>query len=353
MVKVKNIYGRSIVRILIHSTLWILVLLFFSFTFGADNTINSSVLSFSVFMMPVTIGTTYVAIYLLIPEYFLTKQYFKFGIYSFYCFVLSLFGILLSVFFAIAFLSDFQFTKVEALSRNALYVSTCIYLVVLVLSGIKLLKLNQQQSIYNEGLQTKILETQLLLKEQEVSYLKMQIHPHFLFNTLNTLYGFALKKSDLTPEMILKLSNLLDYLLYQIDKPKVALSEEINHIQDYISLEKMRFNETLQVDFQSSGCARDYSLAPMLFLPFVENSFKHGSIVNGALSVSISFVCDGPNIVFEMKNTYLEKDSNSHGIGLENIAKRLELLYPGNYDLTFSQDKNIYGVQLKLHIADV
>lgn len=98
MVKVKNSYGRSIVRILIHSTLWILVLLFFSFTFGADNTINSSVLSFSVFMMPVTIGTTYVAIYLLIPEYFLTKQYFKFGIYSFYCFVLSLFGILLSVF---------------------------------------------------------------------------------------------------------------------------------------------------------------------------------------------------------------------------------------------------------------
>ncbi|MBP2834332.1 histidine kinase, partial [Aquimarina sp. U1-2] len=106
-------------------------------------------------------------------------------------------------------------------------------------------------------LETKILETQLKLKDQELNYLKMQIHPHFLFNTLNTMYGFALKKADETPEMILKLSNLLDYLLYQVDKPFVALIDEINHIDDYIELEKMRFNDTLQVNFNTENILED------------------------------------------------------------------------------------------------
>ena len=105
----------------------------------------------------------------------------------------------------------------------------------------------------------------------------MQIHPHFLFNSLNTIYGFALKKSDDAPEMILKLSNLLDYILYQIEKPQVLLTDEINHLMDYVSLEKMRFHDTLDVTFNIENINESTKIAPMLLLPFIENSFKHGT----------------------------------------------------------------------------
>ena len=240
----------------------------------------------------------------------------------------------------------------SAINRSGVFILTCVYLVVIIVSAFKLLKLNLKQSKTNAELESKILEAQLKLKEQELSYLKMQIHPHFLFNTLNTLYGFALKKSETTPEMILKLSNLLDYLLYQVDKPKVLLSEEISHIQDYIELEKMRFNETLNISFNADSCTNTIELAPMLFLPFVENSFKHGTIKNEVLDIAITFECSPNSIQFGVCNTHRKGKSDKVGIGLENIKKRLELLYKNRYDLQIIESKNEYEVQLNLNLKN-
>ncbi|WP_299122504.1 histidine kinase [uncultured Winogradskyella sp.] len=243
-----------------------------------------------------------------------------------------------------------MFTKVESLSRNTLFIITCVYLVVIIVSAFKLLKLNLKQSKYSGELEAKILEAQLKLKEQELKYLKMQIHPHFLFNTLNTIYGFALKKSEQTPDMILKLSNLLDYLLYHVDKPLVALKDEINHIKDYISLEEIRFNDTLNISFKDSNCAEALSVAPMLFLPFIENSFKHGKIIEGKLSITVVFECTADSIDFTINNSHEKQLSKPHGIGLENIKKRLELLYKNQYNLKISETRNSYNVQLKLDL---
>lgn len=254
-----------------------------------------------------------------------------------------------SVFFAIAFLTNFMFTRVESLSRNTLFIITCVYLVVIIVSAFKLLKLNLKQSKYSAELEAKILETQLKLKEQELNYLKMQIHPHFLFNTLNTLYGFALKKAKETPEMILKLSNLLDYLLYQVDKPFVGLNDEMNHIEDYISLEKMRFNETLNVTFNKEIASKTIEIAPMLFIPFIENSFKHGAIRDGVLGIEISIKADSEEILFNIKNTCSDDLIYSDGIGLENIKKRLELLYPNRYNLIINKSKSDFMVSLQLN----
>ena len=301
--------------------------------------------------MPITIGTTYISVYKLIPDYLVTKRYFLFGLYTIYTIIISVSSIMFSVFFGIAFLTDFMFTKIESLTRNTLFIIACVYLVVIVVSAFKLLKLNLKQSKYNAELEAKILEAQLKLKEQELSYLKMQIHPHFLFNTLNTMYGFALKKSEKTPEMILKLSNLLDYLLYQVDKPSVALTEEINHIQDYIDLEQMRFNDTLLVNFEAENCNDDTTIPPMLFLPFVENSFKHGKILNGKLRIDISFQCDQNQIDFSIKNSHEKREKSSNGIGLDNIKKRLELLYKNNYRLDISESEIEYSVHLKLNMS--
>ncbi|MCF7567944.1 histidine kinase [Sabulilitoribacter arenilitoris] len=235
------------------------------------------------------------------------------------------------------------------ISRNLVFVAIAVYLVVIIVSAFKLVKLNLKHTEETKILETKILETQLKLKEQELNYLKMQIHPHFLFNTLNTLYGFALKKADKTPEMILKLSNLLDYLLYQIDKPFVLLVTEINHIKDYIELEKMRFNNTLKVNFKYNNIPETTKIAPMLLLPFIENSFKHGSLKNGLLDIKIDLNCDNDKVCFKIENSFNKSTQTSNGIGLENIKKRLDLLYKDNYNLNISDSKGVFKVTLNLN----
>ncbi|WP_420573475.1 sensor histidine kinase [Kordia sp.] len=262
--------------------------------------------------------------------------------------IILVFGAIFSIFFALAFLTNFKFEKMTVLSKSSIFIITSICLVVIVVSAFKLLKLNLKQSTNNAKLEAKILEAQLKLKEQELRYLKMQIHPHFLFNTLNTMYGLALKKAEQAPDMILKLSNLLDYLLYQTEKPLVLITEEIAHIKDYIDLEKMRFNNTLEVTMNEQLASKHTTIAPMLLLPFIENSFKHGSIKNGVLKIDIQIITDFEKVYFRIKNSNSQNTSSQHGIGLENIKKRLELLYPNKHELSITENKNDFEVSLKL-----
>lgn len=340
---------KSIARVLLHLSFWSAVLLFFTYFFGAGSDHFQNTLMFSLFLMPVTIATTYVSIYKLIPEYLVTKRYGLFVLYSVYTIIISGYLIMVSIFFSLIYLANFSYTAMNPITRNILLVTTGVYLVVVLVGAFKLLKLNLKQSEITQKLETKILETQLKLKEQELNYLKMQIHPHFLFNTLNTLYGFALKKSDETPEIILKLSNLLDYLLYQVDKPFVLLTEEINHIKDYIELEKIRFNETLEVTFQTENIPESTQIAPMLLLPFIENSFKHGQIQEGLLRIKIMLSCTSEHIHFSIENTSFNLETNKKGIGLENLQKRLGLLYKNNYELSIDDAENLFKVYLKLN----
>ena len=254
------------------------------------------------------------------------------------------------MFFSLTYLASFEFAEMNPITQNIILVVSGVYLVVILVSAFKLLKLNLENAKRTKALETKILETQLKLKEQELNYLKMQIHPHFLFNTLNTLYGFALKKADETPEMILKLSNLLDYLLYQANKPFVLLSEEINHIEDYIELEKMRFNNTLDVMFNYDAINENTKIAPMLLIPFVENSFKHGSLKNGVLKIRIHLSSTTENMVFTIENSSLNNNTTlNKGIGLENIQKRLDLLYKNNYNLNIINSETTFKVTLDLN----
>ena len=339
---------KKLGQLVLHILFWSGVLLFYTYFFGFDNDNFNYVLSFSLFLMPITIATTYVFIYKLIPEYLITKQYIRFGFYSFCSITISAYLIVISVFYGLIYLSNFEYANMAPISRSLLFVATAVYLVVIIVSAFKLLKLNLKHTEKTKKLETKILETQLKLKEQELNYLKMQIHPHFLFNTLNTMYGFALKKANETPEMILKLSNLLDYLLYQVDKPFVLLTTEINHIKDYIELEKMRFNNTLDISFNCDNISETVKVAPMLLLPFIENSFKHGNLNKGVLSIKIELSCTNENLEFYIENNFTKPETSSTGIGLENIKKRLDLLYKGNYNLTIDDTNNIFKVNLKL-----
>lgn len=340
---------HKISQLIVHSMFWGAVLLFYTYFFGFKNNDFSYVLSFSLFLMPITIATIYVFIYKIIPDYLISKRYFLFGLYSLYVIIISSYLVVFSVFFALIYLSKHEYSNISPISKNPLFVWVAVYLIVFVVCAFKLLKLNLKQVEETKKLATKILETQLKLKEQELHYLKKQIHPHFLFNTLNTMYGFALKKADETPEMILKLSNLLDYLLYQVDKPFVLLSNEINHINDYIELEKMRFNQTLNVDFKVENNIDDLKIAPMLLIPFIENSFKHGVLNAGMLRIKIRLKSDEQAIYFYIENTSSRSEKTEKGIGLENIKKRLKLLYNNQYNLEIIDEEAIFKVNLKIN----
>jgi LytS/YehU family sensor histidine kinase len=234
------------------------------------------------------------------------------------------------------------------MSKKFVFVLIVVYLVVGIVSFVSLLNHNFKTISKNKELQNKILETQLQIKNQELHYLKKQIHPHFLFNTLNTIYGFALRQSKDTPEIILKLSNLLDYILYQINKPSVSLNEEVLHIKEYIELEKIRFQDTLKVSFKSDTISEEIQVAPMLLIPFVENAFKHGNLIDGFLTVEIAITFIDNKFNFSINNTVLNADENQNksGIGLENIQKRLNLLYKDNHQLNIEKRDNWFCVNL-------
>ena len=289
-------------------------------------------------------------IYHLIPNYLLKKKYRLFVLYIVYLLIVLLFVIEGTVLIGFAFYFNLDYQIMPNLTKSFPVMVVCVMLIVSLISGIKLIQHNYKSILKNEDLKNKILQTQLQLKKQELSMLKMQIHPHFLFNSLNTIYGFALKKRDEAPEMILKLSNLLDYILYKIEKPTVSLENEINHLEDYISLEKLRFHDTLEVNLIKGDDISEMYIAPMLLIPFVENSFKHGAIIDGCLAIMIGVKRNSEMLFFEVENSVLEKTNDSTGIGLENIKKRLEMLYPNAYTLEINRTDKLFKVQLAINI---
>mgnify|MGYP000256266127 CR=1 FL=1 len=270
-----------------HILVWFLVWFFFRSFFSVGSENKDFIFSFSVILTITSAIGSYMMIYHLIPNYLLKKKYRLFVLYIVYLLIVLLFVIEGTVLIGFTFYFNLDYQIMPNLTKSFPVMFVCVMLIVSMISGIKLIQHNYISILKNEDLKNKILQTQLQLKEQELKLLKMQIHPHFLFNSLNTIYGFALKKGDEAPEMILKLSNLLDYILYQIEKPTVFLENEINHLEDYITLEKLRFNDTLQVNLIKESAVENINIAPMMLIPFVENSFKHGAIIDGVLVVKI------------------------------------------------------------------
>jgi LytS/YehU family sensor histidine kinase len=192
--------------------------------------------------------------------------------------------------------------------------------------------------------------------QSELKFLKSQVNPHFLFNTLNSLYALTLKKSDLAPEIVIKLSEMMRYMLYECNELFVPLEKEINYLRNYIELERLRHGDHLKIDFQLTGQVNHQKIAPLLFLPFIENSFKHGiskTIEQGYVKVFLDI--NEQEIGFGVDNSKTSSMPNpekkiSGGIGLMNVKRRLDLIYPSQYDLQVFDNPNNYKVILKLNI---
>lgn len=350
MIELKKIRNRLnlIQKLLTHLVFWVAIWFFFYYFFSFNTNVKVYVKWFSSLLLPITMLITYFMVFYLIPTYLLTKRYFKFALYTFYTLVASSNLITLTLYACLFFLLKFDINLIPPMSKNYLFIFILVYLVVGLVSFVELLRHNFRTASINKELENKILSTNLQMKEQELQYLKMQIHPHFLFNALNTIYGFALKQSKQTPDIILKLSNLLDYILYGVNKPKVSLRDEVLHIKEYIDLEKIRFSDTLKVEFHAHEIDENIEIAPMLLIPFVENAFKHGHLVDGFLTIKVDVRVENNELDFSISNSHIQQNNEEKltGIGLLNISKRLDLLYKNNYKLENRKEGHWYTARM-------
>lgn len=189
----------------------------------------------------------------------------------------------------------------------------------------------------------------------ELKALKSQINPHFLFNSLNSIYSLARKKSDAAPKKIIQLSNLLRHIIYESESELIPLEKEIEMVRNYFELQDLRSTKQGLIDFKVTGDTANRKIAPLVFLPFIENSFKHGlksgeknAFINASIDVS------GPVLNFKIENNKgnvaPDIDKKYGGIGIENVKKRLQLIYPAQHRLQITNNATIFRVHLQIQL---
>ncbi|MEL6628727.1 MAG: histidine kinase [Bacteroidota bacterium] len=341
-------------RIQAHIGFWLTYILFQAFLIFTQNGVVYDALESlgaSLVLLPLKILAVYFTLYFLIPRYFFRGHYFMFA--SGTALLLFLTGFLhrlVNYFIILPIrlpgydLPSDQFFIIPAILNASLDV----LIVLLLTSVIKIFKYwYQEQQVAQAMIEEKL--------EAELKFLKGQIHPHFLFNTLNNLYALTLKKSDDAPEVVLRLSGMVNYMLYDASAPEVGLEQEIESLHNYIALERIRYGKDLDIFFDVSGDPSRVRIAPLLLLPFVENSFKHG--VSESIQdkwIAINLQIKENSLIFKVENSRMpvgkESDNpyQSGGIGLQNVNRRLELLYGEHYELKVREEIDSYLIVLRL-----
>jgi hypothetical protein len=202
-----------------------------------------------------------------------------------------------------------------------------------------------------DKIQAEKKEEELQRVAAELTALKLQISPHFLFNTLNNIRWLVRSKSDLAEDAVVKLSHLLRYILYQTDLEKVDLEQELNHLKDFIELQKMRIENVDAVDFTLEGDLQGKQIVPLLLLPLIENFFKHADFSTDFKN-KIAVVVKENSMVLKTENRIVQSTETEKGIGLSNVTKRLNLHYPNRHLLHYFEKENVYFLQLDLILSE-
>lgn len=333
-------------RWLWHILFWVVIYIGYSLTYGGYWGHYYEEFVINLTLLPVRILGTYSLIYLLLPLILEKKQFVKFSfLVAIHAFLYG-FLIWLTLYFANLFPSYADY------SQYPVFYIPKIFNKIISNYGIPVLAATIVifKKWYIDELNTKKLEQQKL--EAELKFLKSQIHPHFLFNTLNNLYALTLIKSEKTPDIVLKLSGLLDYMLYNSNVEFVSLDKEIEILESYLELEKLRYDKRLHLKYHLEGNTKNKQIAPLILLPFIENSFKHGASNDRATpKVEIKIKVAYEYLHLYVFNTTPDKNKNdqvNEGIGLKNVRRRLELIYPDAHNLNCTQKPKQYEVDLKI-----
>ncbi|WP_207513151.1 sensor histidine kinase [Longitalea luteola] len=204
-------------------------------------------------------------------------------------------------------------------------------------------------SLYISEKQKKLLENERL--NAELNFLKLQINPHFLFNTLNSIYSQAHLRSDQTEHSILKFSRIMRYVLYDSAAGKIPLSQDLEYISNYIDLQQLRLSKNISVHYDVSGPVNGLFIAPLLLITFIENAFKHGISYTAPSAINISIAVTGNTLALTVGNAIIRSNRGSTGgVGLINARRRLDVLYPGRHLLDVIENDHLYIVNLKIEL---
>ena len=332
--KFNNSTTKEIIfQVLLH----IVVFLFFTFDRNEPEIEGFKVLAF----LNYSLGA-FVINYLLLPKYYYRKRYLQFFLF------------LIILISAIISFEELVLEQIFYPNTRAVYFPGVVYSlldvmpVILILVGFKFAWDASKKQLEVEELRTSV-------KESELLFLKSQINPHFLFNNLNNLYSYAIEESSKTPSIILELSAVLRYMLYDCKEKYVALPKEMEHLKNFTQLNEMQIEERGSVSFKTENIKSGYLIAPLILSVFIENAFKHSTASQShGIFIDVNVSLDEKGVLnFECRNSFLKlsnTQSISNGIGLQNVKKRLELLYPNAHKLHIQKEQHIYYVHLKLQL---
>ncbi len=330
--------------ILLHVLFWIFIVTYFAWGFGFNENPVRSFINAS-FFLPGFFLIVYSLLYFLIPRYLLKKRFLAFFT-----------GLFIVWAICALYTSTAELALVESEVFRGMTLSTGRnVLPFLHVSGIAvsiklLLYWYQQRELTVEAEKQKTAA--------ELQLLKAQLHPHFLFNTLNNLYSHTLESSPRSPEIVMKLSELLRFMIYESNTPKIPLSKEINLLQNYITLEKLRYGDRLDVSVNITGDVEKYQIAPFLLLPFVENAFKHGTSRQlDQCWISLNLSVTDSVMYFKLVNSVdpdeVETPTKYGGVGLLNVKKRLELLYKDKHGFEAKRLEDVFVVDLRVTLEEL
>jgi sensor histidine kinase YesM len=350
--------NKRLDRIGRHFLFWLVIYLYhvirssFLFPPGTKFSIMIPIIMLGSFTWGVLINMfiSYTVVYYLVPKFFQKKKYLLF--------VLSILVVLVIAFSILSVLVFFNGSNAKAvgstlehpfifLRGSAIRILGNPPLICALLLSLKTVKNWYLKQVENETLTREKANAELQL-------LKAQIHPHFLFNTLNNIYSFTLSKSPLAAELVQKLADMLSYMITDCNQTLVPLEKEIQLLEDYIGLEKVRYGDRLDIQMHVNGHYNNKMITPLLMIPFVENCFKHGaSMMRGKQWMQLIININEDNLDFNLSNSKPSLPNtikNKKGIGLLNIHKRLELLYPGKHQLDINATDNTFSVYLKIEL---
>lgn len=340
-----NIPTNKIVRIAIHVIFWFCAWFFFFFYYKRYSEVNIYTFVASLINLAAAIATVYTFNYYLIPKILLKNKRKKFIAFAFVAIVMFFYiQLLLTLFLVVKLLSAGRQLFPEMIDVMMLFFN--LFFVVFIAIAIKFYKRWSEKDYHEQKVKREKVEAELQM-------LKTQINPHFLFNTLNSIYVLAMKKSEQTANTVMKLSDILDYILYRANTPKITISNEIQIIENYIELEKIRFTERVNLNFTSNIRSKELQIPPMLIIPFVENAFKHGvtkSMEKSWINIYIEETDKMLDIVVANSKSQNPTKRKAGGIGLMNVRKRLDLLYSDGYKLDITDKNNHFGVFLSVPI---
>jgi two-component system, LytTR family, sensor kinase len=341
-----NINKKKLFRIIQHVLFWTAYLFLNAYANGSSKEKFSFTLLQTITSSTTEIIVAYFHLYCLVPLYLLKKRYKQFIILFLITFIIvviyarfAFVYIQYPLFYNTPLPASFQFWNLRALAFCGIYV----YSVVFFACSIKLLKhWIQSQQQRNE--------LEIRNREGEIALLRMQVNPHFLFNTLNNIHALININKDKASDALVMLSDIMRYMLYDTNTNKVPLENEIQYIQSFIELQKLRLINPHIVEFSIEGIINGKLIAPMILIPFIENAFKHADKQNVFNKIHIKIIVNKDALLFESSNIIAEKNVNhiskSGGVGLLNVKRRLELIYPGKHELQIKQENNLFIVQL-------